>query len=181
MSWLQKTISFLSLVALTQAQQYAGESYDNDFPSISGSEIAFFNIKDTGDTGKNGTLLNYYSLNSAGQQIDPSIVQRVYVVIHGTLRDPETYISNAMKALAAVTDTSINKDNVALMAVDFANEDDEGSSFPWADGPTTNALVWQDDTWIDSSDVIYPEGLNGISSYDVLDQIVQYFDDKTVL
>lgn len=167
--------------SIGSAQQYAGESFDNDFPAVAGSEIAFFNIKDTGNSGKNATFLNYYSLNTDNEQIDPTVVQRAYVVIHGTLRDPETYISNALAALAAVPDSSINRDNVALLSVDFANEDDEGTAFPWDDGPTSSALVWQDDEWIDSADAIYPEGLNGISSYDVLDQIVQYFDDKSIL
>lgn len=72
----------------------------------------------------------------------------------------------------------------------FPNGDDKTSGYPWTDdlpageGSTSNALVWKASGWASGTDAIYPAyptNINHISSYDVLDQMVQYFDNKTIL
>jgi hypothetical protein len=51
-----------------------------------------------------------------------SKVQRAVIIIHGLNRDPGTYESNMLSALAQVTgDPNISKDSVAVMAPYFAN------------------------------------------------------------
>jgi hypothetical protein len=46
-------------------------------------------------------------------------------------------------------------------------------------GSTSRALVWQSNGWMNGSNSQYPRGVK-ISSYTVLDQMVQYFDNKTM-
>lgn len=179
--------SFLSLTSLSLAQQYAGNNISNSLPSVSGAELAFFKIRDT--KNQTGTLLNYYSLNSNGGRVNPANVKRAVVIIHGLLRDPYLYIANIMQALGTVTDPTVNKDNVAMIAPYFTNGDDKGVAYPWnssaaaGKGSTSNAIVWQGSQWASGQDnqyPSYPTKITTISSYDVLDQIIQYFDNQTL-
>lgn len=110
-SFVTLLFSFSSFASLSLAQQYAGDIINNTLPAVAGSEIAFFKIRDS--QNQTATLLNYYSLASNGAQINPANAKRAVIVIHGLLRDPYLYINNVMQALAAVTDPSINKDNVS--------------------------------------------------------------------
>lgn len=180
--------SLLSFVSFSQAQQYAGDNITNSLPAVAGSELAFFKIRDA-TTNQTGTLLNYYSLNSSGGRINPSNVKRAVVIIHGLLRDPYLYIANIMQALGTVTDPTINKDNVAMIAPYFTNGDDKGVAYPWTNntkagrGSTSNAIVWQGSQWASGADnqyPAYPKNITTISSYDVLDQIIQYFDNAAL-
>lgn len=148
---------------------------------VDGAEIAYFNINDTSDSSKNGTLVNYYSLDHSGDQLDPEKIHRAVILIHGASRDPWTYAKHGLHGLDTVNQSGINRNHVAIFAPYFANNDDAGDVYPWDDGPTTNALVWQDADWINGDDAIYPKKLDGISTFDVLDQIIQYFDNKTEL
>ncbi|ETN39279.1 uncharacterized protein HMPREF1541_05502 [Cyphellophora europaea CBS 101466] len=186
-SFVTLLFGLLSLVSLSFAQQYAGENIPNSLPAVAGSELAFFKIRDT--KNQTATLLNYYSLNSNGGQIDPANVKRAVVIIHGLLRDPYLYIANVMQALATVPDSSVNKDNVAMIAPYFTNGDDKGVAYPWTTGlragrgSTSNALVWQGSQWASGGDnqyPAYPVNITTVSSYDALDQIIQYFDDATL-
>ena len=180
--------TILSFISLALAQQYAGDTIPNSLPAVSGAEIAYWKIRNSAN--KSATLTNYYSLNSTGGRTNPTNVKRAIVIIHGLLRDPYLYIQNIMTALGTVTDPTITKDNVALIAPYFANGDDKGTGYPWTAGlrpgrgSNTTALVWQGSGWASGQDVqypAYPVNITDISSYDVLDQIIQYFDNSATL
>ncbi|QDS77917.1 hypothetical protein FKW77_000958 [Venturia effusa] len=186
-SFVTFVLSLSSFLSLSQAQQYAGENINNTLQAVAGAELAFFKIHDS--KNQTATLLNYYSLASTGARINPANAKRAVIVIHGLLRDPYLYINNAMKALAQVTDPNINKDNVAMIAPYFTNGDDKGVAYPWTTGlkagrgSTSNAIVWSGSQWASGGDnqyPAYPTNITSISSYDVLDQLIQYFDDATL-
>jgi hypothetical protein len=112
--------------ASASSQQYAGEVIDTSLPNVPGSEIAFFKIPGVMDSNKkkaaNLTLINYISHGSDGKRLVESKVQRAVIIIHGLNRDPGTYESNMLSALAQVNgDPNISKDSVAVMAPYFAN------------------------------------------------------------
>lgn len=90
-------------------------------------------------------------------------------------------------ALAQVTsDPNVNFDTVAIMAPYFANGDDKNTGFPWTNGlgaglgSTSNALVWKGSQWSAGGNNQYPDSSKTTSSYTVLDQIIQYFDNPTL-
>lgn len=84
--------AFLDLASLGTAQQYVGENITTTLPLVPGSEITYFNIKDS--KSRNTTLINYVSLNSKSQRPDPKSLKRAVIVVHGLNRDPGTYMSN---------------------------------------------------------------------------------------
>ncbi len=69
------TLPFITLLVITLlfsfviAQQYAGQSTNLPRlpPTITGGELAFFNIKDT--NGGNVTMANYFSLPNGQRQV----------------------------------------------------------------------------------------------------------------
>ena len=112
--------------AAASAQQYAGEIIETNLPNVPGAEIAYFKIPGVQDSNSkkaaNLTLINYMSYGSNGKRLVGSKVQRAVIIVHGLNRDPGTYESNMLSALAAVTgDANINKDSVAVMSPYFAN------------------------------------------------------------
>lgn len=144
-----------ALANVTQAQQYAGDIIPNSLPVVPGSEITYFRINDPSGKNKNLTLTNYYShgKNTAKRLVEANI-QRAVIIIHGLNRDPGTYMSNMLSALAqAKSDPNVNFDTVAIMAPYFPNGDDKGTGYPWVDGlssgkgSTSNALVWKASQW----------------------------------
>lgn len=110
------------------------------------------------------------------------------VIIHGLNRDPQTYISQALSALSQVANSSdINTDSVAIVAPYFLDGDDENIGYPLVDnlrptqGSITNAPVWDGSTWSAGGPNQYPwTSSKNISSYTVLDQVIQYFDNVTM-
>lgn len=77
------------------AQQYLGDVIPNaTYPSIPGSELAYFRVKDPAGKNNNLTLVNYLSLGSTGKRLVPANVKRAVIIIHGLNRDPGTYMSN---------------------------------------------------------------------------------------
>lgn len=168
------------------AQQYAGDAINTTLPSVPGSEITYFRINDPSGNNKNLTLVNYYSHGKSNQRLVESKVQRAVVIVHGLNRDPGTYMSNMLSALSQVTsDSNVNTDSVAIMAPWFPNGDDKGV-YPWTDGlksgrgSTSNCLVWQSSQWSAGGNNQYPYTSKNTSSYAVLDQVIQYFDDTTL-
>jgi hypothetical protein len=112
--------------AVASAQQFAGEVIDNKLPNVPGSEIAYFKIPGVQDSNSkkaaNLTLINYMSYGSNGKRLIGSNVQRAVIIIHGLNRDPGTYESNMLSALAQVkSDSNVNRDSVAVMAPYFPN------------------------------------------------------------
>ncbi|KAK5123424.1 hypothetical protein LTR85_002856 [Meristemomyces frigidus] len=174
------------LLGLAQAQQYAGDVINNTLPTVPGSEVAYWKIAD----GKlnNLTLINYINHGSDGKRLVPSKLKRVIVVIHGNDRDPGTYESNmlsAMSQLSTAAKVDINTDSVAIVAPYFPNGDDKNIGYPWItglkanQGSITNCLVWSGSQWSAGGINQYPYKNVNTSTYAVLDQIIQYYDNVT--
>ena len=91
---------------VASAQQYAGEVIDTNLPNVPGAEIAYFKIPGVQDSNSkkaaNLTLINYMSYGSNGKRLVESNVQRAVIIVHGLNRDPGTYESNMLSALAKV-------------------------------------------------------------------------------
>lgn len=92
---------------------------------------------------------------------------------------------NALK-LATAADANINVDSVAVMTTCFPNGNDKNYMYPWTDGlpagqgSQSNALVWSGSQWAGGATNQYPSSSTNISSFEVLDQLISYFDDTTV-
>lgn len=150
-----------AFVNITRAQQYAGDVIPNSLSTVPGSEITYFRINDPSGKNKNLTLTNYYSHGKiATKRLVEANVQRAVVIVHGLNRDPGTYMSNMLSALAQVkSDPNVNLDTVAIMAPYFPNGDDKTLGYPWTDGlsagkgSTSNALVWKASQWSQVSHV----------------------------
>ena len=178
-------VAFFNVTAF--AQQYSGDKIENNLPGVPGAEIAFFRIKDASGKNNNLTLTNYYTRQLNGQRVVESEVKRAVVIIHGLNRDAGTYASNMMSALAQTTsDPNVNRSSVAIMAPYFANGDDKNYGYVWQDGlkagrgSTSNALVFKGSQWSAGGNNQYPYTSTTTSSYDVLDQIIQYFSDASI-
>ncbi|KXT06039.1 hypothetical protein AC578_1337 [Pseudocercospora eumusae] len=175
------------ITQFASAQQYSGDVISTTLPGVPGSEIAYFRINDPSGRNKNLTLINYYSHGKSNKRLVEANVQRAVVIIHGINRDPGTYMSNMLSALSQVkSDPNINFDTVAIMAPYFPNGDDKNKGYPWTDGlkpargSTSNALVWKSSQWSAGGNNQYPYTSTNTSSYTVLDQIIQYFDNKAM-
>lgn len=179
-------LASLSPVAL--AQQYAGDVIPNSLPGVPGAELAYFRVADP--KGKNNalTLINYQSLQRDGSRLVPGKIQRAVIIIHGLNRDPGTYMSNMLSAInsGGISDPNINQDSVAILAPYFSNGDDKNTGYPWTSGlapgrgSTSNALVWQASFWASGSNNQYPWNATSVSSFEALDQIVKYFDNRAL-
>lgn len=194
-----KTVVFFGawLIQLVAAQQYAGDTIPNSLPSVPGSEIVYFKIKEpNGKIPKayNLTLTNYQSLQGNGQRVVPSQVQRAVIIIHGLQRDPGTYMANGLSALSQVGDPNINTSSTLIMAPYFPNGDDKNYGYPYnSSNPAvpgkvyagaaqsyTGALVWQGSAWSGGGANQYPAAYTTLSSYYVLDQLLIWFGNTTV-
>ncbi len=91
-----------------------------------------------------------------------------------------------LSALAQVSDFNVNRSSVAVMAPFFANGDDKTVGYPWTNGlapgrgSTSNCLVWKASQWSAGGNNQYPYASTSTSSYAVLDQIIQYFDNAAL-
>ena len=72
------------------------------YPSVPGSEIVYFRVKDPAGKNNNLTLVNYQSFGSNGKRIDPTKVKRAVIIVHGLNRDAGTYMSNVSCSLVLV-------------------------------------------------------------------------------
>ena len=176
------------LSGIANAQQYAGDVIPNKLPKVNGAELAYFHIGDPAKKNNNLTLINYYSLQADGSRVDPTQLQRAVIVLCGNRRDPYDYIAYSRYALgkAALVDPNVNYSTVALFAPYFPDGDDKNVGYPWTDGlppghgSTSNALVWKGSQWAPGSYNQYPYTSTNTSSFDVLDQLVHYFNDATI-
>jgi len=66
------------------------------------------------------------------------------------------------------------------MAPYFVNGDGKGSSFPWTNGSTSNCIVWKGSQWSAGANNQYPKASTTVSSFEVLDQLIRYFDNTTM-
>ncbi|KAH8823231.1 hypothetical protein DL96DRAFT_1616996 [Flagelloscypha sp. PMI_526] len=167
-------LTCLFLSALVQAQQYAGTAITTTTPATAGAEIAFFRIAD--GNGGFTTHVNYFSKpTSTGQRPDPLGIQRLVILLSGTNRDGWNYFAHARTALLAAQkiNPNVNDTSVALLAPWFANDAD----LPSGNG---NTLVWKGVGWYKAENNIFPAAQKTVSSYDVLDQILQYYGNLSI-
>jgi len=178
---LASFILSLALLSLVSAQQYAGRYINNTLPAVGGSEIAFWNMKDA--NGKNVTFTNYASLNATGGRLLPANIKRVVLLVHGLNRDPYNYMVNLLSAFSQIPNRpDVTLNNVLMIAPYFPNGNDKNVGFPWANSTsTTNALVWQGSGYAGGYNNQYPTAQATVSSFSVLDQLIQYYDNKTLL
>ncbi|RYO95563.1 hypothetical protein DL764_007660 [Monosporascus ibericus] len=165
--------------------QYMGTEYANSVPvTHTYSEKAFFKIKDPSgrhvcadDPESDLSFLTYSSLNTTRQRPRNEDLKRAVIVLHGARRDPQNYHAGMILALLAVNDNDdISPDTVSILAPYFVNPDDAGRGY----AAGSRALVWHGDHWAGGANNLLPETTQGtVSAFDVLDQIVQYYGDKT--
>ncbi|KAH8886193.1 hypothetical protein GQ53DRAFT_828197 [Thozetella sp. PMI_491] len=177
-----------------QLQRLVYEGLGHGTCKAGGSEIAYWKIKDPAGTTAKLTLINYSSLQTNGARLVPSNVKRVVIVIHGLQRDASTYMAQMLAALSKVSssDPNVNRASVQVVAPRFSNGDDKNISYPYyqysATGSTysggkqsnTSAIVWKGSTWISGMPNQYPTKYVNTSVYDTIDQMLQYFDNKTM-
>ncbi|MGE8187241.1 alpha/beta hydrolase [Pseudomonas sp. NPDC086278] len=96
----------------------------------------------------------------------PAKIERVLIIIHGRLRNAETYRQSAERA----ADQAGQSANTLVIAPQFLNQDDV-ARHPVAD----TVLRWQGNDWMAGSASTAPFAL---SSYGALDQIVARFADR---
>ncbi|GAB7365958.1 hypothetical protein MBLNU230_g7286t1 [Neophaeotheca triangularis] len=172
------------------AQQHEGEQIPNSLPPIGGAELTYFRIKNPRYDPSNHatgeefyTATNYANLRSDGRRHDPSDIRRAVIVVHGKHRDPETYETNMLHGLSKVSENDgqdISTDNVAVVSPLFANGHDRRRAYPWKHRKSlSSALVWTATQWSAGADTHWPRN-SSISSYEVLDQMVAYFDNSTL-
>ncbi|KAF9026622.1 hypothetical protein BDZ89DRAFT_1113747 [Hymenopellis radicata] len=168
---------FLSLIYTTIftsfafAQQYAGRRVAvPELPAVTGAELAYFNIKN--NNGGNVTMLNYFSFPNKKRQ-DTTKVQRAVLYIHGANGNSQGYFSAMYQALNKATQLNpdVNQESVALMAPYFTSTKNNIER--------SDIVTWNDVSWYIGANSIYPQGHN-VSSYDALDQILQYFNDISI-
>ncbi|EMR72589.1 putative carbohydrate-binding wsc protein [Eutypa lata UCREL1] len=169
--------------------QYLGTPFNNSLELLNPlSERAWFKIRDpTGqhlcddDPDADLSLLTFSSLNSTGQRPPNDAVRRLIIVSHGARRDPNDYHNQMMVALSLVDDPAISPDSVVVISPYFPMEYDVGVGYPDPTDPAvaSRALVWYFDRWVGGANNRYPIGANVVSSYDALDQIIQWYADKT--
>lgn len=172
--------------------QYRGTPIPNTLPALGGAEITYFKIRDpSGQYPCNSTtvradlsLINYMSLNSTGGRHQNNAIRRAVVIVHGLNRNAWTYEGHILNALSQVTRDEINSDSVVVMAPYFANGEDKGTGYPWNpegefqwNRASSAALVWAGSQWAGGAVNQYPPRTQTVSSYDALDQIVQWFGD----
>lgn len=170
---------------------YQGTKFTTDIkPSHELSELTFFKIRDPagGDACPDLSLAAFQSLNTTKGRPVNEEVKRAIVVLHGAVNDPWNYHAGMLQALEAVDGTNgITPDSVAITAPYFPNDDDAGKGFPYnanggspAEKYPSPALAWYDTGYSGGGNNQYPPGHKTVSSFDVLDQIVQWYADKSI-
>jgi hypothetical protein len=177
--------------------QYTGTPFANSLTTTHElSEITYFKIRDpsgvnvcTTDAAGDLTLLTYQSLNTTLGRPIYADVRRAVIVVHGARDDPWNYHAAMIQALQLVQDEDIgiSPDNVAITAPYFPDDSDAGTGYPYnPDGATladqypSPALVWYSDTWSGGANNEYPPNTKTVSAFDALDQLVQWYGDKSI-
>ncbi|KAM0723408.1 hypothetical protein Q7P37_000394 [Cladosporium fusiforme] len=175
-------LSLLSLGSISSAQQHQGDTISGYLPSEDGSEVSYFKVADPSGNNDHLTLINYQSLGSDGNRLNNQNVQRAVIMMAGLFRDAGDYMNHTLSALYKVpASAGPDRDSVSIVTPVFANEQDQGSVFPWDESSSTstsNALVWHENDWAYGRNNIYPSSSTNISSFYVLDQLVDYYRDQ---
>lgn len=93
------SLLFSSFCVSASAQQFAGDTISGTLPSQDGSEVAYFRISDPSGANDQLTLVNYYSLDSNGERLQESAIQRAVIMMFGMGRnaaDYEGFVSTAL-------------------------------------------------------------------------------------
>lgn len=179
-----------------QPGQYVGTKIENSLPvTHDNSEVTYFRVRDpTGqktcadDPRADFSLINYSSLNSTRQRPPNEAIRRAVIVCHGLRRDPQNYHAGMLIALAKATKSNpeISVDSVAVVAPFFPNGNDKGKAFPYdPNGEKQNdrypspALVWSNTAWAGGAVNQYPPHRERVSSFHALDQILQWYGDRS--
>lgn len=175
--------------------QYAGTSWTNSLTKTHTlSDITFFKIRDpsgqhvcTSDAASDLSFLTYLSLNSTRGRLQNNAIQRLVIIVSGANADAWNYHKDMLDALEAMNDPQINTDSVAVLAPYFPNDNHAGTGFPYnPNGATPDekypspALVWYSTEWSGGANNQYPPRLRTVSAYDALDQVVQYYGNKSI-
>lgn len=85
---------FLSLLSVSWAQQFQGDTVSGTLPSQDGSEVSYFRINDPSGDNDRLTLINYQSLDSNGQRLQNNNVERAVIMMNGLFRDAGDYMNH---------------------------------------------------------------------------------------
>lgn len=104
--------------------------------------------------GKHGAQLVAY----VSEKEEKSKIKRAVIAVHGDYRDPWNqfiYVNKALKN--AVNDGGVKEEEVSIVAPFFASQKDKGAYSVDKHGVSnTKTLIWDQTTWGDGSDAIYP-------------------------
>lgn len=128
-----------------------------------------------------GGSLRLFAMSKKG--LDHSKIKRAVFVIHGQGRDPWNYYSHMTAALNdAVADGLVKKEEVGIWAPSFWDTADTGA-FPYDEDTktaTSNIMAWHGSDWVDGAANKIPKTNQGVSSFEVLDDVVSYFSNKAL-
>lgn len=163
-----------AFLLLAHAQQDAGQP-DRKLPDIPGASLSFFPIVDPKNNTDDLSIFSYFSMQNDTHNIDYAAIQRAVIIIHGHDGDPDKYMSYVHGALreASRINPDVNRSSVAIIAPYFANGD--------PNIPNDRHLYWKGSQWSAGASNRYPrDARRAVSSFDVLDQIVRFFDKKAL-
>jgi len=94
---------------------------------------------------------------------------------------PENYESPILEALGdvGIQNENLNADSVAVVAPFFPNPSNPRGVIA-SDEAGANGLVWSANAWYYGAQSIYPSNTSSVSSFSVVDQMIQYFDNKAL-
>lgn len=121
-----------------------------------------------------------YARTRDGQ--DFSKLKRIVFVVHGKGRDPWNYLAHSTAALQKAAGLNLVRDDeVGVWAPGFWCQLDAGAWPADAAGrPTSNTLVWTESDWQFGANNIFPENVQGVSSFEVLENVLLYFSNKSI-
>ncbi|KAH9930400.1 uncharacterized protein BXZ73DRAFT_77854 [Epithele typhae] len=165
-SFLSPLCSAASLLAAVHAQQYQGTPSANTLPPVDGATVEFFRINDT--LGRNSTLINYFSLDS---DHDRSKVTRALLINTAFDGRPDIHFRAARDArnLATLNNSAVQRETAAILVPLW---------FDPGDNVQGDALVWTEGANYSTGDDNLHPADRAVSSFDVMDQILQWFDSE---
>ncbi|KAL1689471.1 hypothetical protein GGG16DRAFT_126468 [Schizophyllum commune] len=141
------------------------------FPNVLNADIVLdFELK----VAPGASIPMYMSSNR-----NPQNITRAVISLPGKLRDNWYYFWALDKALYQAWGTypDVDYNAISIMAPVFLNQMDIDAG---AAAGTNGTLFWNGTTWMSGHYNIGPETFANISSYDVMDDLVDYYLNKTV-
>ncbi|KIY67246.1 hypothetical protein CYLTODRAFT_454652 [Cylindrobasidium torrendii FP15055 ss-10] len=171
------TTLLLSVLAATAGASVIRRQQHNEVPTPPGSlETGWESLPDVPDADlilnfpvDDGVTIPVYQ--SSGK--DNASITRAVMVYQGKWRDCWAYFNMVQNALynGAYSDPEIDDSTISIMAPCFMAEQDVTA------GAVTDQAIWGDTTWISGHYNIGPESVKDVSSYDVIDKLVDYYMD----